>query len=169
MMPAEVLFWCVGPKQVGKAAITGWSCLLAPAIDRGLPLAIWPFDGPLFDLLAQPDAMVVAETYPREFYEHLHLGIGKHGRSKRRQCDRRADAQTLLEWAKANDVRCDERLHEEIEDGFGKSKDGDDPFDALIGLFGMLNVVLGNRSTGEPDDDPEIARIEGWMLGQESR
>ena len=168
--PAEVLFWCVGGKQVGKAAITGWRDLLTPAIDRGSRLAIWPFDGPLADLLAPPDATVVAEAYPREFYEHLKLRIGKPDRSKRRQRDRRADAPTLLEWAKANAVRLDDRLRGALEDGFGKGGDGEDRFDALVGLFGMLNVVLGNRPTGEPAvEHPEIVRIEGWILGQQPR
>jgi hypothetical protein len=30
----------------------------------------------------------------------------------------------------------------------------------------MLGVVLGRRPAGEPAD-PEIRRIEGWILGQE--
>jgi hypothetical protein len=55
-------------------------------------------------------------------------------------------------------------LIDEIEDGFGPGG-GDDRFDAAVGLFGMLNVVLGRRPSGEPDD-PVVRRIEGWILGQ---
>jgi hypothetical protein len=29
----------------------------------------------------------------------------------------------------------------------------------------MLNVVLGGRPSGEPDD-PVVRKIEGWMLGR---
>jgi hypothetical protein len=35
----------------------------------------------------------------------------------------------------------------------------------VVGLFGMLNVVLGRLPCGEPDD-PVVRRIEGWILGQ---
>jgi len=31
---------------------------------------------------------------------------------------------------------------------------------------GMLNVCLGERATGEPDE-PAIREIEGWILGRE--
>ena len=53
----------------------------------------------------------------------------------------------------------------EIEDGFGAGASGEDRFDAVAGLFGILNVVLGRRPSGEPDD-PVVRRIEGWILGQ---
>jgi hypothetical protein len=45
---------------------------------------------------------------------------------------------------------------------------GDDAFDAVIGLFGMLQVCLGLRDSGEPDDE-SIREIEGWILGRQSR
>ena len=38
-------------------------------------------------------------------------------------------------------------------------------FDALVGLLGMLNVVLGFRSAGDPPADT-AASVEGWILGQ---
>ena len=44
---------------------------------------------------------------------------------------------------------------------------GDDAFDAVVGLFGMLQVCLGQREPGEPDDRA-IREIEGWILGRES-
>jgi hypothetical protein len=56
-------------------------------------------------------------------------------------------------------------LVEALRDGFGPNDDGEDPFDALIGLFGMLNVLLGRQSSGEPSD-PRVRRIEGWILGR---
>ena len=37
-------------------------------------------------------------------------------------------------------------------------------FDAVIGLFGMLNAVLGHRPAGAPDDQL-VRRAEGWIFG----
>ena len=36
---------------------------------------------------------------------------------------------------------------------------------AIIGLFGMLNVLLGNRSHVTPDNDM-IQCVEGWIFGR---
>ena len=155
---AQSLFWLIGPNQVGKAAISGWMDLLAPAMASGAPVSIWPFDGRLSDLLEQP-GVVITETYPATTYRHLGLGISKG--SKRRQSDRAADASTMQ--ARANGVRLTQQLQKEIEDGFGPRDDGEDRFDAVVGLLGMLNVVLGDRASGEPQD--HTTRIEGWMLG----
>jgi hypothetical protein len=56
-------------------------------------------------------------------------------------------------------------LQQAIRDGFGSGASGEDRFDALVGLFGVLNVVLGYRSPGELDWS-EIRMVEGWILGQ---
>jgi hypothetical protein len=55
-------------------------------------------------------------------------------------------------------------LAEDIQHGFPQ---GDDAFHAVVALFGMLQVCLGQRPTGEPDDR-EVREIEGWILGRES-
>ncbi len=128
-------------------------------------VALWPFDGPLADLLERP-GIIVAETYPGEVYGHLQLGIGAGNRSKRRQSDRRDDAATLLDWATAREVQPAAALAAEIRDGFGDRADGEDRFDATVGLFGMLNVALGQRPPGDPADH-EVRLIEGWILGQQ--
>lgn len=52
-----------------------------------------------------------------------------------------------------------------IDEGFGGRADGEDPFDAMVGLLGMLNIVLGARSAGEPPKGAG-AMVEGWILGQ---
>ncbi len=75
---ACAIFWTLGGQQVGKAAITGWRDLLAPALQAGLDLALWPFQGSLDELLTR-HRFVVAETYPAEVYRHLCLNL------KRRQ------------------------------------------------------------------------------------
>ena len=159
---AEAMFWLVGSKQVGRSAISGWRDLLAPALasEAPPPPSIWPFDGRLNDLLKQP-GVVVSETYPATMYRHLSLGVSKG--SKRQQSDRADDAATMQAWARTNGVRLTKPLQDEVEDGFGPRKDGEDPFDAVVGLLGMLDVVLGNLAPGEPEDD--TTQIEGWMLG----
>ena len=108
---------------------------------------------------------MVAETYPAEIYRHLGLPlIRPGGGSKRRQASRSACAPAMLAFAQGK-LELDPRLQAAIRDGFGSMADGEDPFDATVGLLGLLNVVLGHRATGEPDD-PAITRIEGWILGQ---
>jgi hypothetical protein len=158
---ACALFWTLGGNQVGKAAIAGWRDLLAPALRSGADLAIWPFHGNLSHLLAN-HRLVVAETYPGEVYRHL--GLELRG-GKRRQEVRRGNAARLIAWAKDAMVEVTHDLVGEIEDGFGSDRAGEDRFDAVVGLCGMLNVVLGRRPPGEPDD-PVVRRIEGWILGQ---
>jgi hypothetical protein len=159
---ACMLFWTTGANQVGKGAIVGWRDLLGPALRHGLDLAVWPFHGELDELLSR-HRIVVAETYPGEIYGHLGLELRRHG-GKRRPTARQANATHLRRWAAAAQVSLEPALCDEISDGFGTSRDGEDRFDAVVGLFGMLNVVLGLRPSGEPDD-PVVRRIEGWMLG----
>jgi hypothetical protein len=156
------MFWTLGGNQVGRAAITGWRDLLAPARRERVDVAIWPFDGPLFELLGRR-RFVVTETYPGEVYGHLGLELRAHG-GKRRQAARIASAASLLAWAERADVALAPELCADIEDGFGPDANADDCFDAVIGLFGMLNVVRGARPTGDPDH-PAVQRIEGWILG----
>jgi hypothetical protein len=123
--------------------------------------------------------VVIAETYPAEFYTHLGVtfarGLGqKAGKpprltwGKRVQFDRVANASVLLAWARAAHVRLAPALRAEIRDGFGSSADGEDRFDTTVGLLGMLNIVLKRRPPGEPEDDG-VRKIEGWILGQASR
>ncbi len=160
---ASPLFWTLGGQQVGKAAISGWRDLITPAMRARSDLHIWPFDGNLGVLLDRP-GVIVAETYPGEVYSHLQLRIGAPNKSKRNQADRRDDAEPLLKWAADNAVELSAALAADIRDGFGPGADGEDRFDATVGLFGMLNVVYGHRPPGDPRD--RIQRdIEGWILG----
>ncbi|MEM8599537.1 MAG: DUF429 domain-containing protein [Bacteroidota bacterium] len=162
---ASWLFWTVGGKQVGKAAIIGWRDLIAPGLrQEGSDLQLWPFHGPLETLL-HGNAIVVAETYPAEAC--LHLGMTPPGRgwSKTSPDGRRSQRTALHAWAADRDVRLEGALASAINDGFGDRKEGEDPFDATVGLFGMLDVVLGHRSPGAPRS-PSVQRIEGWIFGQ---
>ena len=159
---AQALFWLVGAKQVGKAAISGWRDLLAPALANDTELSIWPFDGPLSYLLARP-GIVVAETYPAAMYRHLDLEVRQSSRKKTSRSDRANDAPTMRAWARDRDVRLESQLEDALADGLRSDGSGDDRFDAVVGLFGMLDVVLGNLASGEPRND--TTKIEGWILG----
>ena len=162
---ASEMFWCLGASGVGKATLAGWRDTLRPALrDPNRRFSVWPFDGQLADLLAASDAVLV-ETYPADGYVQLGLSIGHPGASKTRQEDRRADARRLLEWCAEHAVLPDEPLTEQILDGFGPSPSGEDPFDAVVGLFGMIDT-LHRAVEPELPDDPAIRSVEGWMFGQ---
>lgn len=176
---ACALFWTLGASQVGKAAISGWQEILSPALRSGArDLVLWPFDGP-FHQLVGPGRIVIVETYPAEYYSHLELlpqelAPGQKW-SKRRQSDRVRSGQLLLHKAREMEVALHPELSEAMSDGFGSpvlamphgpgDNHGEDRFDAVVGLFGMLSVVLGWRDPCDPTDK-KIRTIEGWILGQ---
>lgn len=155
---ASPLFWTLGANQVGKAALAGWREVVRPALARGAHL--WPFDGPLAEL----PGTVIAECYPGEVYAHLGCAFGRN-ESKRRQADRARRAGALLDWAARHGVVLSPAAETAIRDGFGPAATGEDAFDSLIGLLGLIEVVDGHRAPG-PERDPEITRFEGWILGQ---
>ena len=167
---AAALFWTLGAQQVGKAALAAWRDLLIPALADGQDIAIWPFDGPLHEVLAgAPGRIVVAETYPAEVYGHLGLAFprpapGARG-GKRVQAARAANAAALIGRSQALGAALDADLRTAIEDGFGPAPAGEDPFDATVGLLGMINVLRGKRPPGDPED-PVTRNIEGWIFGQ---
>lgn len=153
------LFWTCGGNQVGKGALAGWRLLQAEPRSAFL---CWPFDGPL-DALVQARATVVVETYPAEFMHHL--GLVRSG-SKRQQEVRQAHGPALAGFARELGVELDAALEDGVHDGFGAAASGEDPFDAVVGLLGMLNVLEHGRPPGDPSDDPAVHAVEGWILGQ---
>jgi hypothetical protein len=166
---AAPIFWTLGAQQVGKAAIAGWEEVLIPALRGALDVALWPFEGALAELLA-PGRVVVAETYPAEYYARLGVDLAaspEEGPSgKRVQASRAAQAPRLVAAARELGVELAPELRAQIDDGFGKRPDGEDRFDATVGVLGMLGVVLGRHPAGEPED-PEVRAVEGWILGHE--
>ena len=164
---ANPMFWTMGAQQVGKAAISGWRDLIAPALRRDPAFHVWPFDGRLTELLTRP-GITVAEAYPGEIYGHLKLQIAASNKSKLNSTHRKEDAPRLLDWATQTKVQLSAALASDIRDGFGEGADGEDRFDATIGLFGMLNVIFGHRTSGEPAD-AVVRRIEGWILGLDAK
>lgn len=160
------LFWTMGGQQVGKAAICGWRDLLSPSLtDPNLNVQIWPFSGEL-NTICLPGNIVVVETYPAEFYSHLGLISSPLKFSKRRLEDRMTMSSQLIAWSTDHDLDLHRSILEMIASGFGNDPNGEDKFDALVGLYGMINVIMGSHPSGEPVP-PRVAKIEGWIFGQE--
>lgn len=159
---ACMLFWTLGGNQVGKAALAGWREIILPQLEE---ISIWPFDGALREL-AKPGATVVAETYPGDVYSQL--GIPRRPVwSKRQQDGRRSIAGHLLRWLDNRPEVEGNELRSMISAGFGDGKDGEDRFDATVGLLGMIDVVEGRRGEGMPDAQ-DVKTWEGWILGQQA-
>lgn len=158
---ACMLFWTLGGNQVGKAALAGWREIILPQLEE---ISIWPFDGALHELTT-PGATVVAETYPGDVYSQL--GIPRRPVwSKRQQNGRRSVASHLMQWMDTRPNVDGQALKSLIGDGFGDRKDGEDQFDATVGLLGMIDVVEGRRGEGMPDAQ-DVKIWEGWILGQQ--
>ena len=155
------VFWTLGANQSGKAAISAWRDWLAPALAAGAPFKLWPFAGTLHELL-QPRQLAIAEVYPAEALRHLGLKLAG---SKRAEAPRRALAPTLRDAMAALHVTPDAALTEMIQTGFGSDAAGEDRFDSLIGLLGLIGVIDGRRPDFIPAD-PMIRAWEGWVLGQ---
>jgi len=72
----------------------------------------------------------------------------------------------LNSWAEAHNLDLDDSIKNSVMNGFGNVLDGEGRFDAFVGLYGMINVVLGNHPAGKLML-PHISKIEGWICGQE--
>ena len=152
----------MGPQQVGKAAIAAWRDLILPALAGDPAPRLWPFDGPLAALLT-PGSAVIAETYPGEIYGHLGITFGPGGKGA--QAARAGNGALLRDWASKLELTLDPPFQAALDDGFGAAPGGDDPFDAAVGLIGLLNILRGGRPPGDPTA-PVVRKIEGWILGQ---
>ncbi|ATR19971.1 Methyltransferase [Roseomonas mucosa] len=157
------LFWTLGANQTGKAAISAWRDWLVPALSAGAPYRLWPFEGGLHGLLA-PGRAVLAEVYPAECLRHLGLRLSG---SKRDRTVRLRVLPELREAMARLGVRPDAPLAEAMADGFGADAAGEDRFDSLLGLLGLIGVLDGIRPDFVPDD-PWVRHWEGWVLGQTS-
>ena len=158
---ATCMFWTMGPQQCGKAAIAGWRELARPvAVDP--VMGLWPFEGPLGELLATR-RLVLAETYPAECYRQV---LNLKGRfSKQRRDDRLACAPDMLGLADSLAL-APGALGEAIRRGFYDADGADNGFDAAVGLLAMLTVLRGRRGEGAAFMEPAIVRaVEGWMFG----
>lgn len=155
------LFWTLGANQSGKAAIAAWRDWLAPSLAAGAPYALWPFEGALHALLA-PGRAALAEVYPAEALRHSGLVLGG---SKRMRAARAALAPALLDTMASRCIAPSAALRAAVKDGFGADAAGEDRFDSIIGLLGLVGVLDGTRPDFVPADDA-VRRWEGWVLGQ---
>ena len=163
---ACALFWTLGGNQVGRAAISGWREMLIPAMHSlQSECGIWPFHGDVKSLIASRAAVVV-ETYPGDACVQLGLGAPGRGWSKRDRGDRIDKGRVLQRCALQMQVDL-RQIDAIIGDGFDHSDVGEDQFDSVVGLLGMLGVVLDVRGDGVPPDDA-VTSIEGWIFGQRS-
>jgi hypothetical protein len=159
------LFWTLGANQVGRAAVSGWREVIAPALAAKTPrTALWPFHGPLPLLLDTHDC-VLAETYPTQAYAHIGLGAAGTRWSKRHPVHRTSKGQVMQSWAAKHGIELSPQLHRQLADGFGTGADGEDAFDAVAGVLSMVAVVLGFRPDGAPDIEV-VRNVEGWIFGQ---
>lgn len=157
---AGCLFWTMGAKQVGKAALSGWRDVIGPARRRGA--RIWPFDGDL-EALAAAGGLVLAESYPGDAYGQL--GLSFKGKSKRRLSDRAGFSDALEAWTVARDIGLAPGLRDALRAGFPPGAGADDGFDAVVGLLAAIAVATGERPSGAPDS-PAVRCWEGWILGK---
>jgi hypothetical protein len=63
-------------------------------------------------------------------------------------------------------VEWDASIHRRVESGFSDDRNGEDEFDAAIGLLAMIAVVTGALDACVPADDPAVLNAEGWILGR---
>ena len=133
---AHPLFWCTGPRQVGRAAARFWREVLRPRWCAGR-IAVWPFDGPLAALL-EAGRPVVVELYPtlvrRAFATFAARAVGLFG----------ADVAARLEAVAARRI------------GRGDLDDA---------RFGLLQLEAFLRDPAEPPGDPPVRTLEGWIAG----
>jgi hypothetical protein len=154
-----------GDNDSRKAAIAGWRDILQPGVARGAKL--WPFDGSLTALGGQP-GVTLAESYPALAYAALGAPMSAT-ESKRRQADRKSKAEPVLTWASKSRVHLADCLAGAVIDGFGHKPDGEDPFDAVIGLFAMIEIADGRRperAATRQAEEVGISAWEGWILGR---
>ena len=82
---ASPLFWTVGAKQVGEAAVSGWRDRYPGKTARGRKTL--PFDGSLADLVRE-NGLILAETYPAEEIFHILMLRFRQTRASKRAPER---------------------------------------------------------------------------------
>ena len=153
-----------GLNQV-QGLIAGCPERVQPMVEEGDDIGLWPFDGALVDLL-ESRSIVIVETYPTEFYGHLGFRLGSgSGNGKQSQSARQAVAKHLLTAALQLGCEFSNAAHEAVGAGFGPRRDGEDSFDAMVGVLGMLKHLHASKPIDAPAN-PAVWSVEGWILGQ---
>ena len=142
----ESLYWCVGGKQVGKAALQFWHDTLIPLREEFRDrLAIWPFE-PI-----EGKDIVVAECYPAMLYREVwHRRV-----TKSNPCDV-VDAVATERQLQQN--LCDEKtwLH---------ATSSEDEFDMFTTAIAIARWTMQSHDFLQAPEGPQIRSVEGWMLG----
>lgn len=155
------LFWTMGAAQVGKATLSAWREVLVPALEAPeLVAKVWPFDGPLEQLIGLAD-VILCEAFPTAY--HAPLGLDLRRGSKRAQVSRVEQAHALERWRCARGVRFDDDLAEAIARGFGGAQVAEDAFDSVVGCAGMVDALCRPEPFFEPSD--AARQVEGWIFG----
>lgn len=156
---AGCMFWLVGARTVGKAAIHGWQEAIRPALAHGATL--WPFDGPLGDLAAG-GGLVLVESYPGDAAKQIGLTV----RKKTDPAVLAALAPQILIWTEEHRIALSADLRADILAGFKRyRKTAGDAFDAVVGLLAAIAVADARHPDGAPDT-PAVWTWEGWILGR---
>jgi hypothetical protein len=109
---------------------------------------------------------VLVETYPRVYYSCIEPVSGaKSVWSKRAQSDLLKRIPRLLDWAASLGIDRDPDVLTRVKDGFSAESDGEDEFDAVVGLIAMLGAPRGVMPIREPDRE-FVRTVEGWILGR---
>jgi hypothetical protein len=149
---ASPIFWTLGPRQAGRAAIAGWRDVLR---HRPPGWSLLPFE-------PRPAPHAIVEVYPALAARMLGLPT-RFG--KRSQAARLAQAPRIEAWLAARPVlRLEPDLLESLRGGFGPTAGAEDPLDAFLALLAMCEV-LANPSQFPLPSDPGILNLEGWIFG----
>lgn len=112
--------------------------------------------------------LVLAETYPADAYDQIWPDRPTSRWSKRRQADRLKWRDHLLSLEGPRNLKFDATVTTLIRRGFGNDDVGEDRFDALVGLLGMLRVLRDPDLSKCPTSD-HVRHTEGWILVPETR
>jgi hypothetical protein len=150
MTQGESLYWCVGGKQVGKAALQFWHDTLLPLRRAfGDRLAVWPFE-PI-----DGKDVVVAECYPAMLYQ----AVWNRRVTKSNPCDV-VDAIAVAREKQLN--LCDDKtwLH---------AASSEDEFDMFTTAMAIASWKCDPDSFLTAPQDDRIRNVEGWMIGLRDR
>jgi hypothetical protein len=165
---AKPVFVTAGiPGTAGSGARELWKdlgrLLAAPPGPGGAGFVMWPFDGPLDELLARK-TVVVGETYPRLAYA---LALSREDPAARAPLQIAKTRRDLRQAALA-----DLRAHPWLQEHAVRLHDTDaaasseDAFDALFGAAGLLRSALEGTLSASGDLADPVA--EGGILGSGS-
>lgn len=150
----ESVYFLLGSKQVGKAALQFWFEVLQPLQERFQNrLAVWPFDS------HQNGDVVVAECYPALYDKPVY---GSKISNKRNKNEREKALRSLLDDKK---TRC-----EVTNKTWDDAASSEHSFD----MFTTAYYILQEMEKGcthilwYPKKNPECKTMEGWMLGLKS-